>query len=819
MNRFFVFLFLFFFSVHSSFGQGMSDSQVMQYVERESRSGASQSQIAMRLMQRGVTMQQLQRVRSEYERRGGVSLSDGSASDGSLASSRLREPNGSVRVDAQGNELSPRSSPSSSDGPSSSAAGSRPGVYVPDTLDNRVNGRRVFGRDIFNRRLLSFEPPMNIATPSDYVLGAGDRVVIDVYGASQKSQQLEVSPDGTVVVEGFGPIRLAGLTVDAANRRLREQLGSRYSSSSVRLTVGQTRTVTVSVMGEVAVPGTYVLSAFAGVFHALYMAGGVSGIGTLRDVKVYRGGRELTSVDVYDYILNGRLRGDVRLADGDAVVVGPYRSLVSVAGQVRRPMAYEMLPGESVATLLRYAGGLSPRAYRGSVRVSRVSGDGHSAFGVPEFEQGSFALADGDSVTVDSVPARYVGTVEVRGAVFHPGMYDLGSCPSVGSLVRSAGGLREDAFTVRAVLRRMGADRVRRVIPVDLGGILSGEVADVPLGNEDVLSVPTLQERMAERTVTIGGEVQFPGVYEYAEGGTVEDFILLAGGLTDAASTARVDVSRRIVDPSATSSGGRIAETYSVTLADGFSVGGGGGFTLEPYDEVYVRRSPGYQVQRGVTVDGEVLFGGRYALREKSQRLSDAVRAAGGLTPQAYVKGARLERVLNADERFRVESLLRMVRRQSGSGLDTSRVTGAADSVYYVGIELDRALAHPGSDFDLVLREGDRLVIPEYNGTVRINGNVMYPNTVAYSKGRKLKWYVNQAGGYGSRAKRSRTYVLYPNGTVSRARRGTRIDPGCEIIVPTRTTSTQDVIGQIGSLGTSMATIVTLLVSVMNLVK
>ena len=820
MNRFMMSLFML-LCVVSSHAQGMSDSQVMQYVQREVASGTSQSQIAVKLMQRGVTMQQLQRVRSQYERRGGGSAS--SAED-VPTETRLREANGSVRVDAQGNALTPSTTASApSQGTDAHVAGLRPEVYVADDVDNSVNGKKVFGRDIFNKRMLSFEPSMNIATPSDYVVGAGDRVIIDVYGASQKSQQLEVSPDGTVVVEGFGPIHLAGLTVDAANKRLREQLGSRYSSSSVRLTVGQTRTISVSVMGEVAAPGTYTLSAFASVFHALYMAGGVSGVGTLRNIKVYRGGRQLTVVDVYDYILNGRLSGNVRLADNDVIVVGPYECIVDVAGSVKRPMAYEMRADESVATLLKYAGGFTGDAYRGTVRVNRVTGERlrNSVFNVDEFGFSGFRLMDGDSVTVGETLDRYESTVRVTGAVFRPGQYRLGDgVTTVRTLIERADGLRENAFTGRAVLQRMQEDRTRRVISVDVAGIMGGTVADIPLENEDVLLISTEQELISDRTVSIYGQVQNPGSYEYASDETIEDLILRAGGLTDAASVVRVDVSRRLVDPKATTSGSARAETFTFSLKDGFVVDGERGFTLAPFDHVSVRRSPGYQVQRDVTVEGEVLFAGNYTLSVKGQRLSDVVRAAGGVTDEAYVRGARLERVMNDDEKFRARQLMKMVTQQSGMGFDEEQMD-SVEARYYVGIELDKALATPGGDDDIVLRAGDRLVIPEYNGTVRINGNVMFPNTAAFSAGKNYRWYVkNLAGGFGNDAKRSRTYILYQNGMVAKARRGSRIEPGCEIIVPTKTGPTlAEQVATYATIGTSLTSMITMVATVANLLK
>lgn len=791
----------------------MSDTQVMQQIQREQKTGASQSQIATRLMQKGVTMQQLQRVRSQYENlNGGKSTrSSGANFDVLVEDSRLRDMNGAMLVDSAGNALFAQQVKATS-----ATDVAREKIKKAQLDDNTYEGKAVFGRDIFNKKALSFEPNMNIATPSNYVIGPGDKVFVDVYGASQRSEQLQVTPDGTIMVTGYGPVHIAGLTVAAANDHLKATLGTRYKSSEVRLTVGQTRTITVNVMGEVAAPGTYVLSAFASVFHALYMAGGVNGIGTLRNIKVFRGGRQVTSVDLYDYILNGKLTGNVRLADNDVIMVGPFDCIVDIAGYVKRPMAYEMKKNESVATLLKYAGGFVPGAYKKAVRLNRVAGDRYSAYNVPEFEMAGFKLADGDSVTVDSILARYENTVTVTGAVFHPGQYDLGSNPTVRALVQSAGGVTEDAFQGRAVLHRMKPDRTWRVLSVDLEGVLNGTVADMTLENEDVLTISVRQDKSNERTITILGEVLLPGTYEYAENETIEDFIIQAGGLTDAASTARVDVSRRIIDPKATTYRKEIAQTFSFTLKNGLLVDADRSFTLMPYDEVMVRRSPGYMPQRNIMVEGEVLFEGSYTLDKKNLRLSDAIKMAGGVTDQAYIRGARIERPLNEDEKFRLEHLLKMAQVQGGSGLDASKM--GQDTVYYVGIELDKALANPGSDYDVVLREGDRLVVPEYSGTVKINGNVMHPNTVAYMQGKPYKWYINKAGGYGIGAKKSKAYILYQNGLVSKASKG-KIEPGCEIIVPNKTRSVNENIAMIASLGTSLATMVTMIATVTNLIK
>jgi protein involved in polysaccharide export with SLBB domain len=798
----------------------MSDIQVMQYVQREMKNGSSQSQIATKLMQKGVTMQQLQRVRSQYEKLNGTSAvrSSGSTTDQLTADSRMRESNGAVRVDAEGNELYVQKIGSSStDELEDATVDTRQKVYIPDSV-NTINGKRVFGRDIFNNKALSFEPNMNIATPTSYIVGPGDKVFVDVYGGSQKSEQMEVGPDGSIVVTGFGPIHIAGLSVAAANAKIKQTLGKRYSSSKIRMTLGQTRTIMVNVMGEVMAPGTYTLSAFASVFHALYMAGGVNGLGTLRDIKVFRGGRQIASVDIYDYILNGKLSGNIRLAENDVIMVGPYQNIVDVAGNVKRPMAYEMKKNESIATLLKYAGGFTGDAYKKSLRVNRTAGDKYSVYNVNEFDMSSFRLQDGDSVTVGGNLRRYENMVEIDGAVFRPGQYSLGgNVTTVKSLIEQADGLTEDAFAGRGVLHRMKEDRSRRVISLDIQGILNGTVADIPLENEDVLTIASKQEKTNERTVTIFGEVMFPATYEYADDESIEDLIIQAGGLTDAASTVKVDVSRRMIDPKATEDSREVAQTFSFTLKDGFVVDGSKDFVLQPYDEVYVRKSPGYMPQRNVSVEGEVLFAGTYPLSHKNQRLSEVVKAAGGVTKEAYIRGARIERPMNDDEKFRLNRILQLAKVQSGAGFDAGKVD--QDSVYYVAIELDKALANPGSDDDVVLREGDRIIVPEFSGTVKIDGNVMYPNTASYSSGKSYKWYVkNQAGGFGMGAKKSRAFILYQNGAVKKAS-GAKIEPGCEIFVPSKTRSANDKISMIANLGTSLATMVTMLATVTNLIK
>lgn len=850
-------------SVAMAQSSSMTDDQVMQFVVKEHNSGTSNAQIVTKLMQRGVDISQIRRVRTRYEKeakQGGLASATGKVSSNG---SRLRTNNGKTRDD-YGKEVDKEASNYSNyrikgqrdfsykhtydnqDEEYVDMQNEMYGIYPDSTqllrhllAEQRYNRKKVFGRDIFNNKELSFEPNMNIATPQNYRLGPGDAVIIDIYGASQKTIESTVSPDGTVTIEGYGPVNVSGLTVAQANARLRGTLGSRYSSSHIKLTVGQTKTIMVNVMGEVKAPGTYTLSAFATVFHALYMAGGTNDLGTLRNIKVYRSNRLVTVVDIYDYILNGKLTGNVRLADNDVIVVGPYDCLVNITGKVKRPMFYEMKKNESINSLLKYAGSFTGDAYKKSVRVNRKTGREYAVFNVDEFDFASFHIADGDSVSVDSILPRYANTVEIKGAVFRPGMYNIGEqINSVRSLVEHAEGLTEDAFTNRAVMHRMKPDRTLEVISMDIAGIMSGKVADIPLKENDVLFIPTRQDKLIERTITIRGEVQYPGTYKYADNETIEDFVLQAGGLTDKASTVNVNVSRRVSDAKALQPDSLIAQTFTLSLKDGFVIDGTPGFVLMPFDEVSIRKSPAYNELENVSIEGEVMFAGAYTLTKRNTRISDLFYKAGGATNQAYIKGARLIRRANSTEKARMEAVLKMQREQqqknllqlaasSNSGNLQQAAEGAKNAElekfnvpdeYPVGIDLAAALKNPGCDDDLVLREGDRLVVPQYTGTVKINGAVMYANTIAYEKGKRASYYIDQAGGFASDAIKSKSYIIYMNGKVAKVGHGAKVQPGCEIVVPAKLKRKMS-IAETMSLGTSMSSIAAMIATIANLSK
>ena len=825
---------------------GMTDNQIMDYVIEQNAQGVPRQKIVTQLMQRGVTIEQIRRIQKKYQKqmKNGAMGADDITAGSKEMKTRMREQNGDKRREQKKEDKKKASQFRIKDTKKKNQIQRHTydeededfvemddamDFMMPDSLkyydeeymtkDKDEEKRKIFGHDIFNNKKLTFESSMNLATPQNYVLGPGDVVNVDVWGASQENVSETISPDGTITIENIGVIQLGGLSVSQAKARLKRVLGPRYQGSKIDLTVGQTRTITVSVIGEVKMPGTFTMSAFATVYNALYMAGGPNEIGTLRNVKVYRNGKLISNVDVYDFLLNGRLTGDVRLHDNDVITVGPYESLVNITGKVKRPMFYEMKKTESAATLVNYAGGFTGDAYTKAIRINRKAGAGYSVFSVGEFDMNTFKLMDEDSVSVDSTIVRYQNMVEIKGAVFRPGMYHVGGdISTVKALVEAAAGLTEGAIGQHAVMHRMKVDRTLEVQSVDIVGILEGTVPDVPLRNEDVIYVASRDENETLKTVSINGEVHYPGTYKFAENESIEDLILQAGGPTEAASLVKVDVARRITNPNATEADDQIAQTFSFKLTPNFSIQGQPDFTLQPFDEVYVRRSPNYTEQQNVTIEGEVQFEGTYALSNKGQRLSEVLKQAGGLTKRAYPEGTKLLRLMTAEERDQMEVMLRTAQRNSGNdSIDVKKLV--TNATYPVGIEMDKALEKPGSEDDPILRDGDRIIVPRYDGTVKINGEVLYPNTVRFKEGKNAKYYIDLAGGTTSTAKESQTIIIYMNGMVAKADRKHKPRPGCQIVVPTKRKGRSMGIAEWLTIGSSTASIATMIATIANLVK
>ena len=840
MKRFTTLLFCLLLAASYAVAQsGMTDNQVMDFVIEQNAKGMSRQQIVTQLMQRGVTIEQIRRIQKKYQKqiKNGTLGADDITAGSKEVKDRMRKANGEKRTEQKEREKRNVSKFRTKDGREKTKKNTyneedeeymeldeAMDFMMPDSLkyfleEEKKTGRKIFGHDVFNNKNMTFESSMNIATPQNYRLGPGDMVNVDIWGASQESISETISPDGTITIEGYGVIHLGGLSVSQAKSRLKQLLGSRYQDSHIDLTLGQTRTITISVTGEVKMPGTYTMSAFATVYNALYMAGGPNDIGTLRSIKVFRDGRQISNVDVYAFLLNGNLTGDVRLQDNDIITVGPYESLVCIEGKVKRPMYYEMKKNESAATLLRYAGGFTGDAFTKSIHVNRKAGNMYTVFSVGEFDMNGFHLMDEDSVYVDSTFVRYENMAEVIGAVFHPGRYQVGgSIGTVKNLIEACGGMTEEAIGQHAVMHRMKPDRSLEVLSVDINGIIDGTVPDVPLRNGDALYIASKEEQESDKTITIHGEVPYPGTYKYAANQTVEDAILQAGGLTNAASLAKVDVARRIIDPEATEASDTLAFTYSFTIDKDYTINEANDFRLQPFDEIYVRRSPKYNEQQNVSVEGEVQFKGNYTLTSSRQRLSEIIKQAGGLTKRAYPEGAKLMRQMTQEERDQMETMLRTAQRNSGNdSIDVKKLLTM--TTFPVAIELEKALANPGSDDDPFLREGDRIIVPRFTSTVTINGEVLYPNTVRYKAGEKTDYYLDLAGGVSSTGKRSQTIIIYMNGMVAKADRKHRPAPGCQIVVPTKAKKRGLGLSEWLAIGTSTASIATMIATIANLVK
>lgn len=791
---------------------GMTDGQVIEYVQQALQQGKDQQTIAMELLSKGASQEQLLRLKSQYS---------GAATSGSSS-----QAGAGGAVQDTGTRARKTTVANATDGEAALEGANTD--EMKETMKKRqelkvstASENDVFGRNIFNIDKLTFQPNLNMATPENYRLGPGDEVIVDVWGASQNTMRLEISPDGYVNISNLGPVYLNNMTIKDARQLLKQELGKIYadSANNIQVTLGNIRTIQVNVMGEVRAPGTYALSSLSTVFHALYASGGVSDIGSLRNVQVARGGKTIARLDVYEYIMKGQIQDDIRLQDGDVVIVPTYDELVKITGKVKRPMFYEMKNGESAATLLKCAGGFSSDAYKKIIRVLRKDGKEFSVKTVNDIDYSAFKLIDGDVVTVDSILNRFNNRLEVKGAVYHPGVFELsGSLNTVRQLVEKADGLLGDAFTGRAVLYRERENLTKEVLPVDIEGILKGTSPDIALQKNDILYIPSIHDLQDMGKVTISGEVNKPGSYTYADHMSLEDLVITAGGLKESASLVRVDVSRRIRDPKGTTEPDMIGQNFSFGLKDGFVVDGEAGFELQPYDQVFVRRSPSYNEQVSVTVDGEVLYRGEYTLSTKSERLSSLIQRAGGVSRYAYVRGAKLRRVANEEELRRMEDVVKMVRREIGETLATS-LGLKVDSTFTVGIDLEAALANPGSDADLVLREGDVLTVPEYNNTVKVNGAVMMPNTVSYAKGKSVKYYLNQAGGYSANAKKSQKFIIYMNGQVAEVKGSGKkqIEPGCEIVVPNKTKKLN--FATVVSNATSFASLATMLASLATMMK
>ena len=765
-------VFLSLFMALSLIASSMTDDQVVSYIKTQTAAGKSSQQIGQELMAKGVTPEQAERIKARLERE---QNNETTPTDINLNAAR-RERRNDASAELSSEEM----------------------VDINRAVDEGNNGqvsaRQIYGHKVFNSRALTFEPSENLATPQNYRLGPGDEVIIDIWGTSEDHVRGTISPEGSIMITQLGPVYLNGMTINEANNHIKNTFARKYaglkdSESDIKLTLGQVRTIQVDLLGEVATPGTFRMSPFSSVFHALYRAGGINDIGTLRNIQVLRNGKKIAGVDIYDYLFNGKTDGNIRLQEGDVIIVPPYEQLVNIEGNVKRPMYYELKPGETLEDILEYAGGFTGDAYESMVKVARQAGTENELYNIEDGEFASYKLKDGDIITVGTILDRYTNRVEIKGSVYRPGLFAIDNdVKTISDLIRKADGLEEDAYTERVLLYRQDDELNLQLMAVDLKQIMNGTAPDVELKRNDVIVISSIHELEERGALTIDGQVARPGSYPFAKNTTLEDLIFQAGGLLEGASTARVDISRRIVDPTSTVQTQQLSQIFSVSIENGLAVGSGKGFPLMPYDRVIVRSSPGYSAQKTVNVNGEVLFEGSYVLEKRNERISDILRRAGGVLNDAYIKGAHLTRKMTEDEYTAKREALRFALQNSGENnsdsISMSKIQIA--NTYNVGINLEKALQYPGSHYDMVLQPGDSLFIPEQQSVVRISGDVMYPNAVVYEPGAKLKYYVDQAGGYGQTAKKNKAFIIYLNGTVARLDGKTIIEPGSQIIVPSK---------------------------------
>ena len=794
----------------------MTDEQVINYVKTQSAAGKSQNQIGKELLAKGVTPDQVKRIKARYENEQGAEAVTGAGPKTAAGSNKLRSGGGTAAQSRRGG------------GETDIRQDYTEYKETDPTGTNRVvpaTAKNIYGHEVFNSRALTFEPNSNIATPQNYRLGPGDEVIIDIWGTNEDHLKEVISPEGSIMISQLGPVYLNGMTISDANKHIKNTFARKYAGvgsdqSDINVTLGNVRSIQVDIMGEVNTPGSFRLSPFSTVFHALYMAGGINDIGTMRNIQVLRNGKKIANVDVYDFLFKGKDTGNIRLQEGDVIIVPPFSQLVSIEGNVKRPMYYEMKSNENLQNLIDYAGGFSGDAYSDMVRLQRLNGIENELYTIEKSRFPSYTLVDGDVITVGTVKDRYSNKVEVKGAVNRPGLYAIGSeIKTIKELITKADGLAEEAFMDRALLYREKPDRSLEVISINLKDLMSGRIADMRLQKNDILEIADVNDIIERGGFTIQGLVSFPGTYPYAEGTTVEDLILRAGGLREGASTARIEVSRRIIDQDATVETNQIAELFTFRLENGLALDGGHEFELKPYDMIQVRKSPTYEAQKLVNIGGEVLFPGGYVLQSRNERISDVIKRAGGLLESAYVKGAYLSRQMTEDQKALRDETLRLAR-ANAQGEDSISISKIQVSDRYnVGIDLQKAIDNPGSTYDFVLQQGDQVFVPELQSTVKISGDVMFPNSVIYVPGKNLKYYVEQAGGYGERAKKNKAFVVYMNGSVAKAKKNTPIEPGCHIVIPSKQEGKPFDWAKVLSIATSLGSLATMAASIASIAK
>ncbi|QQT30832.1 SLBB domain-containing protein [Sphingobacterium multivorum] len=783
----------------------LSDAQIEQYVKQAALMGYDESQLDGFARAQGVSAVEVQKLKERLAK----------------IKRKKQEPN-----QLQGSSNKSRNSRLNGrqvDGYSNADSLQNKQRDTRDSIDNEEGKLKIFGSDLFRNNAITFEPNLRMATPSSYIIGPDDEILLDITGDNEASYQLPVSPDGTIKVEYVGQINVAGLSIAAAKSKIEQRLSGTYPAlrsgrTQVSVNIGNIRTIRVTLTGAVTKPGTYSLPSLATVFNALYASGGPNKNGTYRKIQVIRGNRVVSTIDVYDFLANGIQQGNIRLQDQDIIHIPVYGARVQFEGEVKRPAIFETVPGESLSDILRYAGDFTENAYSAKIKVLQTTGRERSIQDIYADQFANYTPKGGDQYIVEPILERFANRISVLGAVFRPGIFGLEPGMTLKQVLEMADGVREDAFLERGIINRLKADNTSELISFNVRDILAGTAADIPLRREDKIEISSIFDLRDEYKFTVQGEVRFPGDFPFASNATLGDIIQKAGGLTEGAKNARVEIARRIKNLDVTDH--RSSQTVLVDIKDGVLMDPN--MILQPYDVISILGDAGFRTQRQVKIEGEVLYPGYYTISREDERISDIIKRAGGLTTYAYTEGASLKRTgmskLKAEEKKEKERLKRELEKDSldieekdgktakykdteEENVDNSKAKSAAlakvsqqgtsasdiEPSDLVGIELNKILEKPYEKGDLLVLDGDIINVPKELETVKVVGEVLNPNNVVYVKGKNLKYYVNQAGGFTDNALKKRVFVQYANGAVKGKDGGyPEVKPGAEIVVPKR---------------------------------
>lgn len=780
----------------------LTDRQIQAILDRAEESGMTQEQLEYMVQARGMPASELNKLKQRI-----AALSD-KIQDQQVLKERGRQIKDEVSVRETEDLLESIF------------------TFAKDSLtEEELYLQKIYGFSLFNTKELTFEPSLNIATPENYLLGPGDEVIIDVWGASQQNYSLEINPEGYIFINNLGPIYVSGLTIEKASAKIKSKLKNIYAGMSgsnpntfAQISLGNLRTIRVNVVGEVNLPGTYSLPSLATVYNALYYAGGPGINGSFRNVKVMRENKEVAVLDLYNLLVKGTAEGNIHLRDQDVIFVPVFKKRVELTGEIVRPAIYEAKNEETVEDILMMAGGFTGNAYKKRIRIFRKDSKEHRMVDVTADQYSLEKVQNGDEIEVSPILNRYQNRVEISGAVFREGVYEFSQGMTIKELINTADGLREDAFGTRGSIYRKGSNLKTTIIPIDPVAIVNGNAANMALKDGDFIKIPSIFDLEEELSIQVQGVVLQPGEYPYYKDITLGDVILNAGGFLESASIAKIEVARRIKNNMAEKPSAEVAEVFQFSITEDLRINDeAASFILEPFDMVFVRKSPGYEEQQVINLEGEVAFPGSYALSNKNDRISDMVQRAGGLTPDAYIPGARLIRTVQIDEKERQRALQAIMRESE----DTVQVEVETEKQQAIGIDLENILSQPHSKYDLLLQDGDQLVIPKQLQTVRLSGALLYPATVRYEPNKSLRAYVGQAGGFAQNAKEDKAYIIYANGSVARTKKFLfvknypKVDPGAEIVVPTKPEkegmSTQEWVGLTSVLSSTALIIVTII--------